>query len=181
MKPSAAEVVRQAATKLRDARFARICQYTAEATGERRSVSRGQIDFVTGSADMEMPTPGAEGSAAIVVLRPPRSYIRTPDGSWMLLVSVSRESMDGTLECLESEALVATERGEAGDGRAFDFRVEVEDAQLPRGTVWIDGDGYLTKLERPARGERIAGVEFTAIGEPLALLSVPDAMAARRP
>ena len=40
---------------------------------------------------------------------------------------------------------------------------------------------YLIKLEQPGKNGRIAGVEFTAIGEPLALLSVPEDVTAWRP
>lgn len=177
MTPSAADLVRGAAARLRSARFARICQYTVGATGERTSVSRGQVDFATGIADLELPARGREEASAMVVLRPPRGYLRGADGSWMPL-PVSSEGVSESLKSLESEALVATERAKIGNARAFDVRVEVEDAQLPlRGTVWLSND-CLIKFEQPAKSERIAGVEFTAIGQPLALVSVPEDMTA---
>jgi hypothetical protein len=179
MTPSAAELVRGAAARLRNARFARIFQYTSGAGGERTSLSRGQVDFATGIADLELPALRGEGGPAMAVIRPPRGYFRRADGSWMPLPVLS-EDVSESLRWLESEALVATEREETGKARAFDVRVEVEDAQRLRGTVWL-GNEYLIKLEQPGKSARIAGVEFTAIGEPLALLSVPEDVTAWRP
>ena len=179
MTPSAAELVRVAATRLRSARFARICQYTVGAGGEHTSLSRGQVDFATGIADLELLALRSEVGPALVVLRPPRGYLRRPDGSWMPLPVLS-EDVSESLRWLESEALVAIEREETGKARAFDVRVEVEDAQPRRGTVWLS-DEYVIKLEQRGTSAQIAGVEFTATGEPLALLSVPEDVTAWRP
>lgn len=184
MTPSCAETVRRAVARLREARFARILQYTADATGERTSVSHGQVDLRAGIADLELPSPEREGSVAMVVLRPPHSYLRKADGSWISFgntsLAVSSESVTGILRLLESDALVATERGDSENGRAFDVRVDVEDAPVLQGTVWIGADQHVAKLERPARDGRIAGVEFEAIGQPLSLLAVPESVTARK-
>ena len=139
----------------------------------------GQVDFATGIADLELPALRGKGGPAMVVLRPPRGYLRRAGGSWIPLPVLS-EDVSESLRWLESEALVATEREETGTARAFDVRVEVEDAQRLRGTVWL-GNEYLIKLEQPGKSARIAGVEFTAIGEPLAFLSVPEDVTAWRP
>ena len=141
-------------------------------------MSWGQVDFAIGIADLEMPALRGEGGPAVVVLRPPRGYLRRADGSWMPLPMLSEgvtESSGGW-----SPRRVATEREETGKARAFDVRVEVEDAQRRRGTVWL-GSEYLIRLQQPGKSARIAGVEFTAIGEPLALLSVPEDVTAWRP
>jgi hypothetical protein len=177
-------MVRRAVAKLRDARFARIVQYTAATTGERTSVSRGQVDFATGMADVELPLPGEEGSpaeAAMVVLRPPDSYMRRPDGTWMRLGEAERgassDSASGTLRLLESETLVATERDNDQDGRVF----EVETDQGLRCTVWIGLDGHVRRIERLARGAGIAGLELHTIGQPLTFLPVPKAVISPKP
>jgi hypothetical protein len=179
MTPSAAELVRGAAARLRSARFARICRYTVGAGGERTFSSRGQVDFATGTADLELLALRDASGPAMVVLRPPRGYARRPDGSWMALPVVSDDVRE-SLRWLESEALVAIEREETGMARAFDVRVEAKDAQPRRGTVWLSNE-YLIRFEQPGKSARLAGVEFTAIGEPLTLLSVPEDVTARRP
>jgi hypothetical protein len=130
------ETVRYAVAHLRKARFVRICQYTVRATGERTSISRGQVDLRTGAADLELPLPAPEGSAshevAMVLLRPPHGYLRRSDGTWLRLGErdspVTSESVTGTLLFFESEALSAARRADLDAVLAFDVRVDVQRA-----------------------------------------------------